>query len=575
MKRADSLLIDYYENEEVADFFAFKQVLTDISPAASKIIAPFRKDLVEFFKWGEIGVFRDLHQAFAFISHLSLKDIGEDERLVETFIMHDFGLPLPDVTLTRELNVVLREALQEFRVTGLPRHGPGSTADAGRYSLFEKYLHVGKDQLLSYVLKKNGYDPDDFIVGPDIPWERCAVMRTVPKSALTKRAICMEPVTNQFYQQMVRASLYAYFEHNVEIRKHIHLRDQTRNREYARVGSIAGYYATIDLSSASDSVSWVLARMAFKGTSLLPWMYATRSRYVEINGSRMLSKKYAPMGSALCFPIMCLVFYAICKNVQRKLGHQKQVSDFLVYGDDIVCTSNMVDDVLDALSRLGFTVNYGKTFTRVTANVFRESCGGEYLGGYDVSPLRISRKYEAGELTPDRPDQIRCHVDLANLCYDRGYLRCRSWLISGLIKLAPDFRPLFGSGRGRIKTADPTNYDHWRRFHKGYQRLEYRALTTCITRDPIDAPAEFDASHRLRIPESATVLDQQASLREEVRYLHYWLSTLSVSASREAVWDSWWDEINQLLSTRSNGRTEIGKITSVTGNRGWQPAIIL
>ena len=78
-------------------------------------------------------------------------------------------------------------------------------------------------------------------------------LQFVPKSSKTKRSIVVEPTLNGFGQQGIgkhlknRLRLFG-----------VDLRDQTRNQNLAREGSLEDNLSTIDLASASDTISYGL-----------------------------------------------------------------------------------------------------------------------------------------------------------------------------------------------------------------------------------------------------------------------------------------------------------------------------
>lgn len=74
----------------------------------------------------------------------------------------------------------------------------------------------------------------------------------VPKNVDTSRCICTEPALNMFFQQGVKQIL----EGRLRQRFRIDLADQQEcNKDLARVGSLSDRFSTIDLESASDTVS--------------------------------------------------------------------------------------------------------------------------------------------------------------------------------------------------------------------------------------------------------------------------------------------------------------------------------
>jgi hypothetical protein len=65
----------------------------------------------------------------------------------------------------------------------------------------------------------------------------------------------------------------------------------------------------------------------------------------------------------------------------------------LVYGDDIICSAEIADQVVQALAFVGFQTNRSKSF--LSGNFF-ESCGKHYFGGIDVTPVYQKEDSEAG-----------------------------------------------------------------------------------------------------------------------------------------------------------------------------------
>lgn len=491
MKEWDGWLLSVIERpQSVASYVGFKRQLTTQYSCCGLIISPVAKDLQIFLEAPSTERFRVLHQFFTFMGRTSLKDIPNDS-VIEDFVLNDEALHSPDESLSTAINRVLREWLSGFRVAGLPTHGPGSTADAGRVSLLEKYRHLGSDQMLDYVCHRNGMDPKEFSPCGSNSWERIAKLQCVPKTALTQRTICMEPATLQYYQQMVRHDLYEFMHENPKIRRHINLIDQSVNRSGARLGSQLGDLSTIDLSKASDSVTWDLTRKAFAGTTLLPWLYATRSSRVEVRPGEVIRvKKFAPMGSALCFPIECLIFAALCEVAVRDYGKLCSSHYYTVYGDDIVIDTNLVPILMSYLELTGFTVNRDKSFTRCHVFAFRESCGGEYLGGEDVSPLRIPRRFQGGRMTAHHPDKYQCYVDLANSCYDRGLVGCRRWLINRLHSVQRHIYPAFGQGGQSLTSDTASNFRLIKRWNRKLQCYDMKHGVSHSVLEPSEESAE-------------------------------------------------------------------------------------
>lgn len=168
------------------------------------------------------------------------------------------------------------------------------------------------------------------------------------------------------------------------------LRNQEPNKVLARIGSERGNesnsVATIDLQSASDSVSYGLVGM------LLPraWfkiLSPLRAKSIEMaDGTIVKLEKFSSMGNALTFSLQTLIFSAVVRATLR--AHGWEGSKWRVYGDDIIVPCRIFDEVCRNLRMLGFVINESKSFSE---GHFRESCGGDYLLGVDVRPLYIKK----------------------------------------------------------------------------------------------------------------------------------------------------------------------------------------
>jgi len=77
-----------------------------------------------------------------------------------------------------------------------------------------------------------------------------------------------------------------------------------------------------------------------------------------------------------------MLFAAACRAVGAKTG------DFLVYGDDIIVPTSVVDELVKLLGFLGFEVNTEKSFSDPDLR-FRESCGLDAYNGVDVTPVYV------------------------------------------------------------------------------------------------------------------------------------------------------------------------------------------
>ena len=205
----------------------------------------------------------------------------------------------------------------------------------------------------------------------------------VPKTSEISRTICTEPNLNMLFQK----GIGAFLEHQLLRRWKISMSfQQGWNRWLARHGSVDGSFGTIDLSSASDSVSLNLLR-EITPSYFYRWLLHTRSPGVVLpDGSFVELHMVSSMGNAFTFPLQTMLFASIVVSCYKILGItpmacSSQKSNFGVFGDDIIVRKDSYDFITDALKLFGFEVNVDKSFN---TGHFRESCGGDYFRGHDI-----------------------------------------------------------------------------------------------------------------------------------------------------------------------------------------------
>jgi hypothetical protein len=213
----------------------------------------------------------------------------------------------------------------------------------------------------------------DLTLGPNLPVRIMPGKVTfVPKSAKTERTVVTEPPLNGMVQlgyegvmsQRLRAA-------------GIDISDQTLNQRLAKEGSLTGALATLDLSSASDTISNELV------WHLLPFDWAQALSYcrtstISVDGQLIRQEKFSSMGNGCTFPLETLIFWGLTRAC---CDDDETVS---VYGDDIICPSHRSDAVSELLRLAGFKVNLSKSFS---SGPFRESCGADFYKGIDIRPF--------------------------------------------------------------------------------------------------------------------------------------------------------------------------------------------
>lgn len=202
----------------------------------------------------------------------------------------------------------------------------------------------------------------------------CNRVEVVPKSWKTDRTIACEPEGNLPLQ----LAFDGYLKDQLRKLASIDLSDQGRNQRMAQEGSVGGHLATIDLSSASDTlayntVAWLIPQPWFE------YLCAVRSPcYKAASGELRTYAKFSSMGNGATFALETLVFAAAAAAVGSKA--------FAVYGDDIIVETELVGDLLRLLGFMGFIVNRDKSHW---TGPFRESCGGNYHTGADITPFYL------------------------------------------------------------------------------------------------------------------------------------------------------------------------------------------
>lgn len=212
-----------------------------------------------------------------------------------------------------------------------------------------------------------------------------ARLSTVPKSFSSARTIAPEECLRQ-------AIAHRMFTLRQEELPGIDLTNQSVNQRFALEGSITGEWCTIDLSHASDDVTWVLVQDIYKDTPLyLQYLSRIRPSYIQVNKKERLLQSFATMGNSMTFLVESEVFWLITKaavHFAQRCGIECD-DTVITYGDDIICASEAYPFVEAFLTKLGFLVNNKKSFYNGS---FRESCGKDYFNGNDVSSPYFPRK---------------------------------------------------------------------------------------------------------------------------------------------------------------------------------------
>lgn len=203
----------------------------------------------------------------------------------------------------------------------------------------------------------------------------------VPKTALIDRSIAIEPRLNIYAQLGLGALLRQRLKRFADL----DLDDQTPSQELAHTGSLFGTVATVDLSSASDTLSKELVRdlLPEPWFNAMDWCRSKVGLYTDADGVNNLVQyqKFSSMGNGFTFELESMIFYALTLSCVEYC--RDDVTLVRAYGDDIACPVKSVDLLVKVLMFCGFQPNTRKTFS---SGVFRESCGHDYFKGRNVRP---------------------------------------------------------------------------------------------------------------------------------------------------------------------------------------------
>jgi hypothetical protein len=253
---------------------------------------------------------------------------------------------------------------------------------------------------------------------------------TVPKNAKTDRVIAIEPGLNLWFQKGIGEMIRKRLRH-----WGVDLTDQRRNQLLTREGSFDSLLASVDFSSASDTISRELVR------ELLPpdWfqvMDACRSKFGRMNDGSMIHwEKFSSMGNGFTFELESLIFFASALAVREyeSLGSSANLGTISVYGDDVVIPSSIYSSFVEFSAFLGFSVNTKKSYS---SSYFRESCGAHWFNGTDVTPIYLKKRLSNVETFYKLANSIRRYAHRRNYycgC-DRRFLPAHRHLLKRVPK---------------------------------------------------------------------------------------------------------------------------------------------
>jgi hypothetical protein len=334
-----------------------------------------------------------------------------------------------------------------------PRHGPGAVATgekANEKAVFKRYYR-SLDRVFPYCHYfyynlTHLCDCLDQLKSLEDMETGTAKVVLVPKDSRGPRLISCEPLEYQWIQQGLMRLMVKTIEEHPLTRGYVNFTSQEVNRTLALEASLSGTRVTLDMKEASDRVSLELVKALFPST----WyeaLFASRTSATELPDGRVVPlKKFAPMGSAVCFPVEALVFWALSLASITYYLHggrwpRKEVlQSVYVYGDDIICDTKDHEYLLRFLPRLGLLFNESKC---CVGRFFRESCGVDAFRGFDVTPLKVRATWSSSLADMSYVSWVAYH----NALNERGFFHACDYLAEAIqsIRLTP-YADLKGSG---------------------------------------------------------------------------------------------------------------------------------
>jgi hypothetical protein len=316
----------------------------------------------------------------------------------------------------------------------LPKHGPGAVATGEKNwekALFRRYYHRLADMYPydKFFFYNDSHLCDDLRRFLDLEELDAGTAKVVlvPKDSRGPRLISCEPLEYQWIQQGLMKLMVKTIENHQFTRGLVNFTDQTVNGTLALQASLTGMLVTLDMKEASDRVSLGLVRALFP-SRWFDALFACRSDKTKLpNGEIMYLKKFAPMGSAVCFPVEALIFWALSTAAimytKRSAHEGANPRDYgvYVYGDDIICNTEDHGVIMQYLPKFGLQFNLGKC---CTARFFRESCGVDAYKGVIVTPLRVRSVWSSHLIGTEYLSYVALH----NAAERRGFFNLCDYL---------------------------------------------------------------------------------------------------------------------------------------------------
>jgi hypothetical protein len=258
---------------------------------------------------------------------------------------------------------------------------------------------------------------------------------------------------------------------------------------------------------------------------------ATRSPETELPCGRILRlHKFAPMGSAVCFPIEALSFWALavsCLMAKYPGRSMREIAKTVwVYGDDIITYRKDYPEIMQLMEKVGLLFNRSKCCTH---GFFRESCGMDAYKGVQVTPVRITKRWCRRLVVPS----LVSYCAYSDAFWDRGYYKAAAYIEEYVQSLARvPYTTVATSGVSLVRPEiDVVLATKARgvpvRFNPNLHRLEFNGWATSTRMEPSpftdweELLRSLSSSDRLRVSSdletqfSRTLTNREWALNEK------------------------------------------------------------
>jgi hypothetical protein len=260
-----------------------------------------------------------------------------------------------------------------------------STSD-DLYQMYSAYIRLFPEWANAEIIRSANYGSPMYV--------NSSRSSFVPKSDDISRMICTEPSLNMLFQlgigTLIEGRLRGSFDLDLSTQPFI-------NQRLARIGSMTGQFSTIDLSSASDSISVSMCRQ-FLPSWFFETLIETRSPSTLLDGVPVVLDMMSTMGNGFTFPLQTFMFSCLVRAAYRACGiriRDGQFGNWACFGDDLIVEKASFSAVIRLLGLLGFQVNSSKTFYE---GYFKESCGADWFNGQPVRGVYIRKLHSPQDI---------------------------------------------------------------------------------------------------------------------------------------------------------------------------------